>query len=560
MSLQTQDSPHRSFGRFQLVLEMARGGMATIYLARLQGPQQFEKLVVVKRIHEHQAQDARFVQMFLDEARIAARIEHPNVATVFDLGEQDGAYFLAMEYVHGHNVAEVVRSAVRHEDLLHWSLVVRMVADAAAGLHAAHEARGVDGRCLGIVHRDVSPQNILISYDGHVKVVDFGIAYAAERLTHTASGTVKGKAAYMSPEQVCMEPMDRRSDVFSLGIVLYEAACRRRLFKERLEAATILRVRDAQVPPPRSMNPEIPVALERVMLKALARHPQDRFQTAGAMEEALDQVLHDTGHPVSHRHLAALMETLFHDVRKLRDGQIRDALEVRDERGPMRAMGVGGSTDSGTTEAPASTLLQRPQGSWRRRMLVPAAVALAGMVAVAVILRPRCGDAADGDGHAEVTRSHPLRPSAEPTGGGHLATPAGEATETRRDPAPKPREAVMQPRLRPSPREMVSPAEERVSLEVSIRPLEARAEVRFRGHRYPGSELNLKVLPSAAAEIIEIWAPGYRTVREQVVLSTDVRRSIRLHPDLRSPSSGRATDMARPRKSAADLTKKLPED
>jgi len=218
-------SGNQRLGRFELLMEISHGGMATLYLARMSGPQSFEKLVAVKRIHDHLAKERQFVEMFFDEARIAARIEHPNVASIFDLGEMDGIFYLAMEYVHGENLKDVIRESIRQHIAIPWTIIVTIVAEAARGLHAAHELKNSEGRLLGVVHRDVSPQNIVVSYDGHVKVIDFGVAYAAERVTHTEEGSVKGKLAYMSPEQVAGEPVDRRSDIFSLGIVLHEALC-----------------------------------------------------------------------------------------------------------------------------------------------------------------------------------------------------------------------------------------------------------------------------------------------------------------------------------------------
>ncbi len=212
----------RRLGRYELLLEMGSGGMATLYLARMAGPRRFEKLVAIKKIHDHLTSRQDFVDMFLDEAQISARIQHPNVVQLFDLGEADGSYFIAMEYVHGVNLAGLLRAVSgRGSGQYGWPQAAWIVAEAAAGLHAAHELLTTDGRPMNLVHRDVSPQNILVSYDGNVKVADFGIAFAAERITHTSSGVLKGKIPYMAPEQAAGEPLDRRADVFALGTLLF---------------------------------------------------------------------------------------------------------------------------------------------------------------------------------------------------------------------------------------------------------------------------------------------------------------------------------------------------
>jgi serine/threonine-protein kinase len=525
----------KSFGRFQLILEMARGGMATLYLARLTGPEQFEKLLVVKRIHEHQAQDESFIRMFLDEARIAALIQHPNVATVFDLGQHEGVFFLAMEYIHGQNMAEIVRSASRRPGVLHWSHAARMVADAAAGLHGAHEASG---------DRDVSPQNILVSYGGHVKVVDFGIALAAERLTHTAVGTLKGKVAYMSPEQVCMEPIDRRSDIFSLGIVLFEATCRKRLFKQEHEAATILRVRDANVPRPRTVNPEIPASLERVMLKALAKRPKDRFSTAGELEAAIEQVLHGTGHPMGHRQIAPLMESLFHDVKRLKDQQIRAALEDTDADVPLRAVGMGANPSYSHTEMPGSTVLQRPPSTWRWRLLLLGGIVVVTAATVFLVLRPGSDPASDGGRTGAARPTPPPAARASPREGPRVTQLPSKGSAARARDTGSQGDASRLP-ARP------------VTLRISIRPRVARAVVRFRGLRYWGSDFRIQVPRADQTEIVEIQAPGYRTVKEELRLSRDVHRTLTLRR-LRIRPRVRPGTMRPTMKSAADLAKELP--
>src|SRR5688500_2262135 len=227
----------RQFGRYRLCFELASGGMGTVYLARAEGPSGFEKLVALKRIHEHLAKDPRFVAMFLDEARLAARIHHPNVCSVIDFGTVEDSYYLTMPFVEGESFHRLLRSLAKRGDpgasRSFWYIAARIVAEACEGLHAAHELRDDVGEPLEVVHRDVSPQNLLIGYYGGVRVLDFGVASARHRLYSTATGEVKGKFAYIAPEQIEGQPVDRRADVWSLGVVLYECIALRRLFGKK---------------------------------------------------------------------------------------------------------------------------------------------------------------------------------------------------------------------------------------------------------------------------------------------------------------------------------------
>ncbi len=321
----TKPLANRDFGRYELLLKMGAGGMATIYLARMRGLETFEKNVVIKKIHNHLADEQRFVDMFLDEARISAMIHHPNVVQIFDLGKIEETLYIAMEYVDGVNLGQLLKTAFRVKSAAFgWDCAVRIVADAAAGLHAAHELTNAQGKSLEIVHRDVSPQNILVSFGGHIKIVDFGIAYAAERISHTQTGMLKGKLAYMSPEQAGGKILDRRSDVFSLGIVLWEAVCRKRLFRSKTEAETIVKVSAAAVPKPRSIRPTIPVELEAIILKALAMDPADRYSTAAELKQALEGLLALRSIVVGSEQIGKLTTHLFQDQKQVREQQLRE--------------------------------------------------------------------------------------------------------------------------------------------------------------------------------------------------------------------------------------------
>jgi serine/threonine protein kinase len=277
-----------SIGRYQVLSHLATGGMAQIYLARQSGLGAFERHVVLKTILRERATDQRFVTMFLDEAKLAATLNHQNVAQVYEVDQADGAYFMAMEYVHGENARAILETTLRRGWTIPLELAVMIISGAAAGLHHAHERRGKNGQPLNIVHRDVSPANIMVGYDGSVKVLDFGIAKAEERATKTVGGTIKGKYGYMSPEQCKGKPIDRRSDIFALGICLYELTTLRRAFKGNDDFETMKRIVAGDCVLPSVVVPGYPRELEAIVLTAMANDPKARFQTAQEMIEALD--------------------------------------------------------------------------------------------------------------------------------------------------------------------------------------------------------------------------------------------------------------------------------
>ena len=297
-------------GRYEVVAELGAGGMASVYLARLRGPAGFAKFFAIKRVHPHLAKNRLFVDMFLDEARIAAALQHPNVAQVIELGD-DGAHFIAMEYLHGEHLAAVARAA-RDSGGLPLPFACWIVARAAEGLHHAHEARDETGQPLGIVHRDVTPHNVFVTYDGHVKLTDFGIAKAEGRIVRTDTGIVKGKFAYMAPEQALGRALDRRVDIFALGVLLWELVTGERLFKGDTDAETLLAVTRCEIESPRTRRPECPEDLEAIVMTCLARDPTERFETASAVSAALDKVVERLG-LVRMRDVGALMSRLFAD-------------------------------------------------------------------------------------------------------------------------------------------------------------------------------------------------------------------------------------------------------
>lgn len=300
-----------SFGRYQLLKRLARGGMGEVWLARQAGMQGFEKLVVIKRILPHLAEDEEFVNMFLDEGKIAAKLNHSNIVNIFDLGQEGEYFFLAMEYLHGEDVRRIWKQAAKAGTALPPALACRIIADACAGLDFAHKRTDERGEPLNIVHRDISPHNIIVTFDGAVKVIDFGIARARGRLAHTATGALKGRFEYMSPEHAAGYDIDHRSDIFALGVVLWESLSGRRLFKRDSETATLLAVAQCQVPPPSELNADIPPELDAVLMKALAPKREDRFEDAAALRLALENWLVEARQPASSAHLGAFMRSLY---------------------------------------------------------------------------------------------------------------------------------------------------------------------------------------------------------------------------------------------------------
>ncbi len=302
--------------------------MASVHLARVDGPGGFQKWIAIKRIHPHLVEDDQFVDMFLDEARIAAGINHANVAQVFDLGKDDNTYWIAMEYLHGEPLREVMRRVEDKTSRIPFHVAARVVADAAEGLHGAHELRGRNGQLLNLVHRDVTPHNLFVTYDGYTKVVDFGIAKVVDRLASTRAGTLKGKLAYMSPEQVRGQDVDRRTDIFALGVVLWELTTSRRLFRRETDLDTLEQVQACVVPLPSTIIEDYPPELEEVVMKALSQRREDRFQTAREFSRALQRFLMKQGIFVGPEDVGDYVKGLFTDRVAKRERYLEWAAEV----------------------------------------------------------------------------------------------------------------------------------------------------------------------------------------------------------------------------------------
>ena len=307
--------------RYELVGEIASGGMATVYLARLTGVGGFQRFVAIKRLHPHLASEKEFVEMFLDEARIAARIHHPNVVPILEVGASVVGYYLVMEYIEGDTLARLLARAATRGKRLPVGIALRIALDMLAGLHAAHELRDDMGEAVHLVHRDVSPQNVLVGVDGISRITDFGVARAASRLTATRVGQLKGKIAYMAPEQAAgEEAIDRRADVFAAGIVVWEELAAKRLFKAENEAATLSRVMTETVTPLTSIVPGLSTALSDVVLRALERNPDQRFASCAQFADALEAAATGKESIATPRELAAYVsETMGDEVSAQRE-------------------------------------------------------------------------------------------------------------------------------------------------------------------------------------------------------------------------------------------------
>jgi serine/threonine protein kinase len=299
------------YGPYQLVAKVATGGMAEVFKAKRAGVAGFEKVVAVKRILPHLSYNKEFVEMFIDEAKMVAGLQHPNIVQIFDLGRIGSSYYIAMEYVHGADLRSILRRLKERSLRMPTDLAVYVVSKVAAGLDYAHQNKDGEGRPTKIVHRDVSPQNILISFDGEVKLTDFGIAKAATKASTTEKGALRGKLMYMSPEQAWGKPIDHRSDVFALGIVLYELITDQRPFLGSSDMSLLDKVRKGSVTPPSSLHPETPARLEKLVMKALEKEPLDRQRDAGAMHLELEALLQEPEQPVSARDLARFVRILF---------------------------------------------------------------------------------------------------------------------------------------------------------------------------------------------------------------------------------------------------------
>jgi eukaryotic-like serine/threonine-protein kinase len=448
----------RMLGRYLLFGEIASGGMATVHIGRLMGPAGFSRTVAIKKLHPQFAKDPEFVSMFLDEARLAARIRHPNVVSTLDVVALEGELFLVMDYVQGASLSQLLGVALRAKERIPPQVISRILTDTLLGLHAAHEATNDHGYPLGLVHRDMSPQNILVGADGIARVVDFGVAKAASRAQITREGQIKGKLSYMAPEQLQLASVDRRTDVFAAAVVLWEALAGRRLFASDDSAAVVAKILTGELEPPSRYSPGLCSTVDDLVLRGLARSPVNRFASARDMARALEQALPpagslETGEWVSHV-AAELLKTRSRRLAEVEASalppQPRDGVTLVDSQPgasvpdgtPARGtspslaeiLGNESVSQSVTNLSLVSTPIDLPTPRKRKLRIgaAAAAVVLCGVVA-AVSLRAPDQAAANSPARAAnanprplpaVNAAPPAAPSAKPVAASLPAPPA----------------------------------------------------------------------------------------------------------------------------------------
>ena len=412
----TLERPSR-LGRYEILARIAKGGMAEIFLARQKGMVGFSKLVVVKRILPHMAEDPVLLDMFMQEARLAALINHPNVVQIHDVGQYEGSYFIAMEYIEGASVAAMCRLAHHRRSAIPFHVAGEIVAQVCDGLHAAHELTSDDGQPVGLVHRDISPQNLMVSSSGQVKVLDFGIAKARGSQVRTDAGQIKGKYPYMSPEQCEGGHLTRCTDIFSLGIVFYEMVVAKRLFKRRTELATMKAITEEALPVPHEKRPDVPLEISRIILRALERRPERRFADAAELGRTVRRTLSDLGYPTNTSLLAdylggecaELLEARAAALRRVqrptrRIPSVLDLDGLDEETGSMPALPT-------VPDSPASKARGRGgKGSFTRRFLLITLLVL-GLSAVGGLAVRHLQSASRPDGPALVFGLPPSFPA-----------------------------------------------------------------------------------------------------------------------------------------------------
>jgi TonB family protein len=367
---ETPEPAGEKFGQYTLLERIAVGGMAEVWKARMRGVEGFQKTVAIKKILPYMTDNADFVAMFIDEAKLAAQLSHPNIIHIYDLGKIGSDFYIAMEYVEGKDLRSLLNAARQQSLPLPLGLALLIGVRVASGLAYAHRKRDFEGREMALVHRDVSPQNVLISYDGDVKLCDFGIAKAVSKAGETQMGALKGKLQYMSPEQARGNMVDARSDLFSLGTVLFEMLTGQRLFEGDSEMSVLEAVRQVKVRPPRQVDPTIPQEVDDVVMHALAGRPQDRFQTAGELEQRLETLLYSLKPSPSHSDLAAY-------VRRVLEPPVAGARADRTPAAAGETPGLGGAGERLQPPRPAA-----PAPAVPPLASVPAAVAAAAMPAI----------------------------------------------------------------------------------------------------------------------------------------------------------------------------------
>jgi len=324
---------HRVVGRCEMFAEIAHGGMATVHIGRWIGAGGFNKIVAIKALYRQYARDPDFVTMFLDEARVVARIQHPNVMPTIDLIKDGGELFIVMDFVEGATLAQLLRQAKRRKERMPIGMVARVISGALHGLRAAHEAKNESGELMSVIHRDVSPENVLVGADGHARLIDFGISRALGRYTSTHDGQIKGKPPYLAPEQVKGEELTRKTDIFSASVVMWQALTGKKLFKARSVVEMTHKVLNQDVLPPSAIVPEVTVDYDAIVMRGLERKPDDRWDTAADMAEEIEKL----GGMATNREVASWVRTMA-ATRLARTAEIVEMVENAPQQVPADAL------------------------------------------------------------------------------------------------------------------------------------------------------------------------------------------------------------------------------
>ncbi|HEV7553961.1 MAG TPA: serine/threonine-protein kinase [Kofleriaceae bacterium] len=509
--------PGRTLGKYRLVAEIARGGMGIVYLAMVHGPGGFHKLVVIKELKPELVEDPAFLTMFLDEARLAARLNHPNIVQTNEVGNDGHRYFMAMDYLDGRGLDRVRRRSLK----IGWGLTLpmhlRVICDMLSGLDYAHNQSDFDGTPLGIVHRDVSPQNVFLTFEGQVKLLDFGIAKAADSTNETNAGILKGKVSYMAPEQARGLKVDARADVFSAGVMLWEALTGRKLHQGSNEQEMLWALASADLPRASTIKPWVAPELDEICAHAMAWNRDKRFPTAAAFRDELEGYLSKTDTAVSSRDVAGCITELFRDERATMTAVIeahvararglataKDELPVieltipplgamtpsgeeRRSTGPFTAPHLDSRNSVHVSAAPSTT---RPVArSSKARLVVPLVGALAIAGAVAYVATRPGSEAPPPAPAAAIAKTEPLPPS-------------------------------------PPPPTITTPAKNLVDVDIRVTP--STATVTIDGATVASTPFHAKYAADTATHEVRASAPGYVSKVEAITLDASVRLDLSL--------------------------------
>jgi serine/threonine-protein kinase len=501
-------------GRYKLVAELAQGGMGTVYLGVARGAGGFSKLMVIKQLRTELSEDPQFLNMFLEEARLAARLNHPNIVQTTEVGTEGNIYFLAMEYLDG-QALQRMRTRIGKTQEFPIGVHLKILVEALHGLHYAHELRDIDGRPLMIVHRDVSPHNVFVTYDGQVKVVDFGIAKAVDSSLETRTGELKGKIAYMPPEQATMKKVDRRADIFAIGVMLWEAIAQKRIWQGMNEMAIMHSLMTGGVPTIRSARPDVPPELERIVMRALALVPEHRQTTAEEMANELEGFMVRNGLNPTPREVGRMLSEAFaqdrEELQRVIQAQLRKLAELPDTSPsspgvapnyqPVDLSRMGSATGTGTVERGTgftqSAFTGPPQSHAVTATGIPQQKPfpvgiVVGLFAVMLVLAGLIFTFAML--HKEPVVARPPAPSVT------VATPITSTTTT------------------------AIPAADRMTLSLTADPPSAKFfvdDTPVEGNPYSGPQKK-----DGVTHRIRVDAPGYDTERFAVVFDQDVNKQI----------------------------------